>query len=140
MLLPLANGTLALELALICLGIGEGDDVIVTPRSFIASASSAVRVGAKPVFADVDAESQNLTAETIAAVLTPATKAIIVVHLAGMPADMDPIMALAEKHNLWVIEDCAQAHGAQLQRALSGFHWPRWCLVILPGQNHDHGR
>ena len=108
----LANGTLALELALICLGIAEGDDVVVTPRSFIASASSAVRVGAKPVFADVDAESQNITAETIEAVLTPATKAIIVVHLAGMPADMDPIMALAEKHNLWVIEDCAQAHGA----------------------------
>ncbi len=108
----LANGTLALELALKAAGIGPGDDVIVTPRSFFASASCAVTVGARPVFADVDAESQNLSAATIEAALTPATRAVVCVHLAGLPCDMEPIMALAEEHDLVVIEDCAQAHGA----------------------------
>lgn len=108
----LANGTLALDLALKALGIGAGDEVITTPRTFIASASTIVNAGAIPVFADVDAETQNITAETIAAVVTDRTKAIICVHLAGLPCDMDPIMALAEKHGLFVIEDCAQAHGA----------------------------
>lgn len=109
----LANGTLALDLALVALGIGSGDEVIVTSRTFLASASSIVNAGAVPVFADVDADSQNITAETIARVLTPKTRAIIAVHLAGWPCDMDPIMALAQQHNLYVIEDCAQAHGAQ---------------------------
>ena len=108
----LANGTLALEAALLAAGVGRGDDVIVTPRSFIASASCAISVGARPVFADVDPESQNITAETIAAALTPRTKAIIPVHLAGWPCDMDAIMALAAARGLTVIEDCAQAHGA----------------------------
>ncbi len=109
----LANGTLALDLALKGLGIGAGDEVVVTPRTFIASVSSVVTAGASPVFADVDANSQNITAESIRAVLTPKSKAIIVVHLAGMPADMDAIMALANEHGLYVIEDCAQAHGAR---------------------------
>ena len=109
----LANGTLALDVALKAVGIGAGDDVIVTPRTFLASASAIVNAGANPVFADVDLNSQNITAETIQTALTPNTKAVIVVHLAGMPAEMDAIMALAEKHNLWVIEDCAQAHGAR---------------------------
>ncbi|MDM2836570.1 MULTISPECIES: DegT/DnrJ/EryC1/StrS aminotransferase family protein [unclassified Citrobacter] len=108
----LSNGTLALDVALKALNIGPGDDVIVTSRTFLASASCIVTAGANPVFADVDLNSQCITAETISAVLTPNTKAVIVVHLAGMPAEMDPIMALAEKHNLYVIEDCAQAHGA----------------------------
>ena len=108
----LANGTLALDVALKATGIGAGDDVVVTPRTFLASASCIVNAGANPVFADVDLNSQNITAETIAAVLTPRTKAVIVVHLAGMPAEMDGIMELAEKHGLRVIEDCAQAHGA----------------------------
>lgn len=107
-----ANGTLALDLALKALNIGEGDEVIVTPRTFLASASSIVNTGAKPVFADVCRDSQNITAETIKAVLTPQTKAILCVHLAGWPCDMDPIMALADEHGLYVIEDCAQAHGA----------------------------
>lgn len=111
--IALANGTLALDLALKALGIGPGDEVIVTPRTFIASVSCVVNAGAIPVFADVDRESGNLTAETIAAVLTPRTKAIICVHLAGWPCDMDPIMDLAERHGLKVIEDCAQAHGAR---------------------------
>lgn len=111
--IALSNGTLALDLALKGLGIGPGDEVVVTPRTFIASISSVVTAGARPVFADVDADSQALSAETIEAVLTPATKAVIVVHLAGRPADMDPIMALAEAHGLFIIEDCAQAHGAR---------------------------
>jgi dTDP-4-amino-4,6-dideoxygalactose transaminase len=109
----LANGTLALDVALKALGIGPGDEVVVTPRTFLASVSCVVNAGATPVFADVDAESGNLTAETITAVLTPRTRAVVVVHLAGWPADMDPIMALAEHRGLKVIEDCAQAHGAR---------------------------
>jgi dTDP-4-amino-4,6-dideoxygalactose transaminase len=109
----LANGTLALDVALLALGIGPGDDVVVTPRTFLASVSCVVNIGATPVFADVDRDSQNITADTIRAVLTPRTKAIICVHLAGWPCDMDPIMELAREHQLWVIEDCAQAHGAQ---------------------------
>lgn len=109
----LSNGTLALDVALKAMHIGAGDDVIVTSRTFLASASSIVTAGANPIFADVDLNSQNITAETIQAVLTPNTKAIIVVHLAGMPAEMDEIMALAQQHNLYVIEDCAQAHGAK---------------------------
>lgn len=108
-----SNGTLALDLALNALGVGAGDEVVVTPRTFIASISTVVNAGAMPVFADVDRETQNIEAHTIEPVLTPRTKAIIVVHLAGRPADMDPIMALAGKHNLYVIEDCAQAHGAR---------------------------
>lgn len=107
-----ANGTVALELALHALGIGVGDDVITTSRTYIASASCAVMCGARPVMADVDPVSQNVTAETLRAALTPKTKAIIAVHLAGWPCDMDPIMELANKHGLKVIEDCAQASGA----------------------------
>lgn len=110
--IALGNGTLALDLALKVLCIGSGDDVITTPRTFLASASSIVTSGASPVFADVDLNSQNITAESIKAVLTPNTKAVIVVHLAGMPAEMDAIMALSEEYGFFVIEDCAQAHGA----------------------------
>ena len=110
--IALANGTLALDVALKALCIGPGDEVVVTPRTFIASISCVANAGAIPVFADVDRASGNITEHTVEAVLTPRTKAIICVHLAGWPCDMDPIMALAEKHNLKVIEDCAQAHGA----------------------------
>lgn len=109
----LANGTLALDLALKVLGIGPGDEVVVTPRTFLASVSCVVTVGATPVFAEVDANSQNITVESIRAVLTPRTKAVICVHLAGWPCDMDPIMDLATEKGLYVIEDCAQAHGAR---------------------------
>ena len=109
----LANGTLALDVALQAMGIGEGDEVIVTPRSFIASVSTVVNAGAMPVFADVDNNTGNISATTIAPKITDKTKAIICVHLAGWPCDMDEIMALAKQHNLWVIEDCAQAHGAK---------------------------
>ncbi|MDB5731143.1 MAG: Glutamine--scyllo-inositol transaminase [Variovorax sp.] len=109
----LANGTLALDVALKAMGIGPGDEVIVTPRTFIASISCVVNAGATPVFADVEADSGNLSAATIARLLTPATRAVICVHLAGWPCDMDPIMTLAETHGFKVIEDCAQAHGAR---------------------------
>jgi dTDP-4-amino-4,6-dideoxygalactose transaminase len=108
----LANGTVALELALRARGIGPGDEVVVTPRSFMASVSCVVVVGARPVFADVDRVSQNVTAATIEPVLTPRTRAVICVHLAGWPCDMDPILELARARGLAVIEDCAQAHGA----------------------------
>lgn len=111
--IALGNGTLALDLALKALSVGEGDDVIVTPRTFLASVSSVVTAGAIPVFADVDINSQNIEASEIENVLTPKTKAVIVVHLAGMPAEMDAIMALADKYGFYVIEDCAQAHGAK---------------------------
>src|SRR6185312_3202169 len=108
-----SNGTVALDLALRAIDVGAGDEVIVTSRTFLASASSIVNVGAVPVFADVSRDSQDITAESIAAVLTPRTRAIICVHLAGWPCDMDPIMALASQHGLKVVEDCAQAHGAR---------------------------
>lgn len=110
----LANGTLALDVALKALGIGPGDEVIVTPRTFIASISCVVSAGAVPVFADVDRDSGNISAETIEARITDRTRAVIPVHLAGWPCDMDAIMALAARRGLFVIEDCAQAHGARV--------------------------
>lgn len=108
----LANGTVAIDLALKTLGVGAGDEVIVTPRTFLASASCIVNAGARPVFVDVDRDSQNITPETIAAALSARTKGILCVHLAGWPCDMDDITALANERGLWVIEDCAQAVGA----------------------------
>jgi len=111
--IAVSNGTTALDLAFIALGIGKGDEVVVTSRTFLASVSSIVNAGATPVFADVSLDSQNITAESISKVLSEKTKAIVCVHLAGWPCEMDPILELADKHNLFVIEDCAQAHGAK---------------------------
>lgn len=117
--IAVANGTVALDLALHGLGIGSvnggspDDEVVVTPRTFLASVSCVVNAGARPVFADVDRDSGNISAATIAPVLTPRTRAAIVVHLSGWPADMDAIMALSAEHGFKVIEDCAQAHGAR---------------------------
>lgn len=111
--IAVANGTIALELALMAIGISAGDEVILTSRTFIASASAVVRCGGLPIFADIDPESQNITATTIANVLSSKTKAIVCVHLAGWPCDMDPILDLASAHGIRVIEDCAQAHGAR---------------------------
>jgi len=124
----LANGTVALELALRSLDIGPGDEVVVTPRTFIASVSAVVMVGAIPVFADVDSESQNITPDTVREVLSHRTRAIIAVHLAGWPCDMDGFMSLAEQHDLYVIEDCAQAHGALYKgRSVGGLgHVAAW--------------
>ena len=111
----LSNGTVALDVE-----IGNGDDVIVTSRTFLASASSIVTAGANPIFADVELDSQNISRNTIEAVLTPNTKAIICVHLAGLMCDMDPIMDLAQEKGLYVIEDCAQAHGAMYKGRSAG--------------------
>lgn len=108
----LANGSLALDAAMVALEIGEGDEVIVTPRTFIASISCVINAGATPVFADIDRDSGNISAETIARKITPRTKAVICVHLAGWVCDMDPILALANEHGFKVIEDSAQANGA----------------------------
>lgn len=116
----LMNGTVALDVALKALNIGAGDDVIVTSRTFLASASAIVTAGANPIFADVELDSQNISRRTIEAVLTPNTKVIICVHLAGWMCDMDPIMALAKEKGLYVIEDCAQAHGAMYKGKPAG--------------------
>jgi len=118
--IAVANGTLALDLALKGLGIGAGDEVVVTPRTFLASATAVINAGATPVFADVDPETQNITPESVAAVVTPKTRAVVCVHLAGWPCDMDGMMALAAEHDLFVIEDCAQAHGATYKGKLVG--------------------
>ncbi len=109
----LANGTVALELALHTIGVGPGDEVIVPSRTFIATASSVVARGARPVCADVDRDSQTITAATIEPHLSPRTKAIIPVHLAGWPCEMDAILELARGRAIGVIEDCAQSHGAE---------------------------
>jgi dTDP-4-amino-4,6-dideoxygalactose transaminase len=120
--IALTNGTVALDLPLKCLNIGPGDEVIVTPRSFIASVSSVINVGATPVFADVDRDSGNITAESIAAVMTPKTKAVVPVHLAGWPCDMPDILAATAANGVHVIEDCAQAHGATIDgKAVGSF-------------------
>ncbi len=118
--IAVTNGTLALDLALKALDIGNGDEVIVTSRTFLASASSIVTAGAEPVFADVDVVSQNITVDSVGAVMSSRTKAIICVHLAGWPCDMDAIMTFAQEHGLYVIEDCAQAHGAKYKNQSVG--------------------
>ncbi|WP_414494660.1 DegT/DnrJ/EryC1/StrS family aminotransferase [Synechococcus sp. MIT S9504] len=112
--IAMANGSLALSAAYLAVNLGSGDELITTPRTFIATASSGVLLGAKPVFADVDADSGAITADTIAPLITPFTKAISVVHLGGWPADMPAILDLARDHGIAVIEDCAQAHGARI--------------------------
>ena len=112
--IAIANGSLALSAAYLAVGLGQGDELITTPRTFIATASSAVLLGAKPVFADVDCNSGSITASTIAPLITPRTKAIAVVHLGGWPADMPAICDLARANGLALIEDCAQAHGARI--------------------------
>jgi len=116
----MANGTVALEAALYAIGINPGDEVVVTPRTFVASASAIVRMGAIPVFADVERDSGNISAATVEPVLTDRTRAVIAVHLGGWPVEMGPLMELAERHDLVVIEDAAQAHGAMLDGKMAG--------------------
>ena len=118
--IALANGSLALELPLRAFGIGPGDEVVVAPRTFVASATCVMLVGATPVFADIDPDSGNITAESIEAVLTERTRAIIPVHIGGWPCDMRAIMDLAERRGLLVIEDCAQSHGAEIDGRPAG--------------------
>ena len=116
--MAVANGTLALESCLKARGIGPGDEVITTSRTFIASDSCAVALGARMVMADVDPDSQNISAETVGPWLASRTKTIIAVHLAGWPSDMDSILTLAREHGLYVIEDCAQSRGATYKARL----------------------
>lgn len=110
--IALANGTVALELALRAIGVGPGDEVVVPAKTFIASASCVVALGARPVVCDVDPDSQNLTAETVRAVVTPRTRGVIAVHLGGWPCDLEPLAALARECGIALIEDCAQSLGA----------------------------
>jgi len=112
--IALANGSVALELALRAFGVGPGDEVIVSPRSFVASASCASLVGATPVFADVDRDSGNITPRSVERVLSDRTRAVIPVHLSGWPADVPGIMDVVSGRDVKVIEDCAQAHGAEI--------------------------
>jgi len=111
--LTMANGTLALAAAYRALGLRPGDELITTPRSFVATASAAVLLGVRPVFADVDPDSQCLTAATVAPLISPRTRAIAVVHLNGWPAPLEELDDLARTHGLGLVEDCAQAHGAR---------------------------
>ena len=116
----LFNGTVALDLALKALGIGPGDEVIVTPRTFIASVSCVVNAGATPVFADVDRDSGNISTDSVERAITGRTRAILPVHLGGWPCEMAELRALADSHGLLVIEDCAQAHGASVDGRMVG--------------------
>jgi dTDP-4-amino-4,6-dideoxygalactose transaminase len=118
--IALANGTDALHLALRAAGIGAGDEVITTPFTFVATASAIVHAGARPVFADIDPRSFNLDPAAVAAAITPRTRALLPVHLFGQPADMQPLLALAQRHGLAVIEDCAQSFGAALGGVATG--------------------
>ena len=112
--IALANGSVALDVALSILGIGSGDEVVVTPRSFVASASCIVLRGATPVFVDVDPVSQNITAQAVKNAISSKTKAVIAVHLAGWPCEMEALKALCSGEGVYLIEDCAQAHGAKI--------------------------
>ena len=112
--IALANGSIALDVALSVLGIGPGDEVIVTPRSFMASAGCIVLRGATPIFVDVDPDSQNITVEAVEGAVTPKTKAVIAVHLAGWPCEMEALKTLCSRQGLYLVEDCAQAHGAKI--------------------------
>src|SRR5580698_1866686 len=129
------SGTSALHLALLAAGIGEGDEVITVPYSFVATAATIRYTGAKPVFVDIDAASFNIDVKAIEAAITPRTRAIMPVHLFGQPADMDPILDIARRHNLLVIEDAAQAHGAEYKGRRVGSIGDLGCFSFYPGKN-----
>jgi dTDP-4-amino-4,6-dideoxygalactose transaminase len=129
------SGTSALHLALLAAGIGPGDEVITVPFTFVASAASIVYTGATPVFVDIDPVTFNIDVSRIEAAITPRTKAILPVHLFGQPADMDPIMEIARRHDLVVIEDAAQAHGAGYKGRRVGSIGDMGCFSFYPGKN-----
>lgn len=130
-----ASGTDALRLALAALGVGPGDEVITTPFTFIATANTVNRTGAKPVFADIDPRTFNISPTAIASAITSRTRGILPVHLFGQPADMDPILSLAEKHNLFVIEDAAQAVGACYKGRKASSLGTAGSLSFFPSKN-----
>jgi dTDP-4-amino-4,6-dideoxygalactose transaminase len=129
------SGTSALHLALLAGGIGPGDEVITSPFTFVASAATIVYTGARPVFVDIDPASFNLDVTRIEAAITPRTKAIMPVHLFGQPADMDPVMDIARRHGLVVVEDAAQAHGAEYKGRRAGSIGEMGCFSFYPGKN-----
>ncbi len=129
------NGTDALWMALVALGVGAGDEVITTPNTFIATAEAISLSGATPVFIDIDEKTHNMNPALIEAAITKKTKAIIPVHLFGQPADMDPILAVAQKHGLKVIEDACQAHGAEYKGKKAGSIGAIGCFSFYPGKN-----
>jgi len=130
-----ASGTDALILSLLSAGIGEVDEVITTPFSFIATAGSIAYVGAKPVFVDIDPVTFNLNPSLLEAAITPKTRAIMPVHLFGLPADMDPILAIARAHNLVIIEDAAQAIGSRYAGRFTGTFGEYGCFSFFPSKN-----
>lgn len=130
-----ASGTDALHLGLIAAGIGEGDEVITTPFTFIATAEAILYVGAKPVFVDIDPKTFNIDPEQVAAAITPKTRAIIPVHLFGQPADMSALLALAEQHNLRIVEDCAQSFGADINGKQTGSMGDVGAFSFFPSKN-----
>ncbi|MDR3554366.1 MAG: DegT/DnrJ/EryC1/StrS family aminotransferase [Syntrophobacteraceae bacterium] len=129
------NGTDALFIALKSLGIGPGDEVITVANSFIATAEAITMTGARVVFVDIDPETYNIDVSKIARKVTSRTKAIVPVHLYGRPADMDPIMEIARKHGLKIVEDCAQAHGALYKGRIAGSIGDIGCFSFYPGKN-----
>src|ERR1017187_8330356 len=129
------SGTSALHLALLAAGIGPGDEVITVPFTFVATVAAIGYTGAKPVFVDIDPVSFTMNATQIEAAITTRTKAIMPVHLYGQPADMDPIMEIARRHNLIVIEDAAQAHGAEYKGRRVGSIGDMGCFSFYPGKN-----
>ncbi len=131
----LNSGTSALHLALHCLDIGPGDEVITVPMTFIATAWAIYYVGAKPVFVDIDPVRRTLDPVLLEKAITPRTKAIIPVHLYGQPADMEPILEIAKRHGIPVIEDAAQAHGASYKGKRAGTLGVMACFSFYPGKN-----
>ncbi|MBZ5568055.1 MAG: DegT/DnrJ/EryC1/StrS family aminotransferase [Acidobacteriia bacterium] len=129
------TGTSALHLSLLAAGIGAGDEVITTPFTFVATVAAILYTGARPVLADIDPKSFNLDPAQIERAISPRTKAIIPVHLYGQPADMDPIMEIARRHKLIVIEDAAQAHGAEYKGRRVGSIGAMGCFSFYPGKN-----
>ncbi|GIV88488.1 MAG: glutamine--scyllo-inositol aminotransferase [Chloroflexus sp.] len=129
------SGTSALHVALLAVGVGRGDEVITTPHTFIATVSAIDYTGARPVFVDIDPVTFTIDPAQIEAAITPRTKAIIPVHLYGQPAEMDAIMAIARKHGLVVIEDAAQAHGAEYKGRRVGSIGDLGCFSFYPGKN-----
>ena len=133
--LGVSSGTSALWLALVGLGVGAGDEVITTPNTFIATAEAISFCGATPVFVDVDPETCTMDPDLLEPAITSRTKAIIPVHLYGQPADMDPILAVARRHGLLVIEDACQAHGAEYKGRKAGTLGDAGCFSFYPGKN-----
>jgi dTDP-4-amino-4,6-dideoxygalactose transaminase len=129
------NGTDAIFIAIKALGVGDGDEVITVANSFIATSEAITQTGARVVFVDIDPKTYNIDTNKIAEKITSRTKAIIPVHLYGQPADMDPILSLAKKHNLKIVEDCAQAHGAVYKGRTIGSIGDIACFSFYPGKN-----